>query len=90
LAHKIAHQFPIRERNWLRILGNTAATNILLVFGDLHFTTLTGLLAAEGIQFDIFAERVGVDPANDPEYVAFRYAIENNLFGMSDCFCLKN
>jgi len=90
LAHKLAHQFPILERYWLQQLGKIPANNILLVFGDLHFTTVTALFAAEGIPCNIFAERVGIDPANDPEYEAFEYAKENNLFGHTDCFCLKS
>jgi hypothetical protein len=90
LAHKIAHQFPIRERYWLQQLGKTSARNILLIFGDMHFTTLTSLLAAQGLPCSVFAERVGIDPANDPEYEALKYAQDNNLFGQTDCFCLEN
>lgn len=89
-AHKIAHQFPIRERFWLAEIGKTAAGKVLLVFGDLHLTTLTALLASEGIPYSIFAERVGVDTANDPEYEALQYAKERRMFGKSDCFCLTN
>jgi hypothetical protein len=89
-AHKIAHQFTIRERFWLGEIGKTGAGKVLLVFGDLHLTTLTGLLASEGIPYSIFAERVGVDIANDPEYEALQYAKECSMFGNTDCFCLKN
>jgi hypothetical protein len=89
-AHKIAHQFPIRERFWLTELDRTAANNVLLVCGDLHFTTLTNLLAAEGIPHSILAERVGVDTANDPEYQALKYAQDHNMFGETNCFCLES
>ncbi len=89
-AHKIAHQFPIRERFWLAEIDKTGAGKVLLVFGDLHMTTLTGLLAREGIPYSIFAERVCVDIANDPEYEALKYAKECGMFGKTDCFCLKN
>ncbi len=89
-AHKIAHQFPIRERFWLTGLSKTAAANVLLICGDLHFTTFTNLLAAEGIPYSILAERVGIDTANDPEYLALRYAQDNNMFGETNCFCLES
>ena len=86
-AHKIAHQFPIRETYWLSQLDKIQASNILLVFGDLHITTLTALLAARSIPFTIHAERVGINPASDPEYTAFEFAKDNNLFGQTNCFC---
>jgi hypothetical protein len=89
-AHKIAHQFPIRERFWLEELGETAQKNVVLVFGDLHLTTFTHLLAAEGIPYSILAERVGVDTANDPEYQALKYAQDHNMFGETNCFCLES
>lgn len=89
-AHKIAHQFPIRERFWLTELNRTAANNVLLVCGDLHLTTLTNLLAAESIPHKILAERIGVDPSTDPEYEAFRYAQDHNMFGETNCFCLES
>jgi hypothetical protein len=89
-AHKIAHQFPIRERFWLAELGKTAQKNVVLVFGDLHLTTFTNLLAAEGIPYKIFAERIGVDPSTDPEYEALRYAQDHNMFGETNCFCLES
>jgi hypothetical protein len=89
-AHKIAHQFPIRERFWLTELNRTAANHVLLVCGDLHFTTLTNLLATEGIPHSILAERVGVDTANDPEYQALKYAQDHNMFGETNCFCLES
>ncbi len=89
-AHKIAHQFPIRERFWLTELNRTTANNVLLVCGDLHFTTFTDLLAAEGIPYSILAERVGVDTANDPEYQALKYAQDNYMFGETNCFCLES
>ena len=88
-AHKIAHQFPIRERFWLWELGKTAQKNVVLVFGDLHLTTFTHLLTAEGIPYGILAERVGVDSANDPEYQALKYAQDHNMFGETNCFCLE-
>ncbi len=86
-AHKIAHQFPIRERFWLTELSRTAPANVLLICGDLHFTTFTNLLAAGGIPYSILAERVGIDIANDPEYLALRYAQDNNMFRDTNCFC---
>lgn len=89
-AHKIAHQFPIRERFWLTELGRIAANNVLLICGDLHLTTFTHLLAAEGIPHKIFAERIGVDPSADPEYEALRYAQDHNMFGGTSCFCLES
>jgi hypothetical protein len=89
-AHKIAHQFPIRERFWLEKLGETAQKNVVLVFGDLHLTTFTNLLAAEGIPCGILAERLGVDTANDPEYQALKYAQDRNMFGETNCFCLES
>jgi hypothetical protein len=89
-AHKIAHQFPIRERFWLAEIDKAVAGKVLLVFGDLHLATFTGLLASGGIPYSIFAERVGVDTANDPEYAALKYAEDNNMFGQTNCFCLKN
>jgi len=89
-AHKIAHQFPIRERFWLRELGDTAQKNVLLVFGDLHLTTFTNLLAADAIPYNIFAERIGIDPATDSEYEALQYAQDHNMFGETNCFCLKS
>jgi len=89
-AHKIAHQFPIRERFWLGKLGKTAQKNVVLVFGDLHLTTFTNLLAAEGIPYNIFAERIGVDPTTDPEYEALRYARDHNMFDETNCFCLES
>jgi hypothetical protein len=89
-AHKIAHQFPIRERFWLGEIGKSAQENVMLVFGDLHFTTFTQLLAAKGIPYSILAERVGVDTANDPEYQALRYAQDRNMFGDTNCFCLES
>jgi hypothetical protein len=89
-AHKIAHQFPIRERFWLTELNRTAAANMLLICGDLHFTTFTNLLAAEGILYSILAERVGVDAANDPEYGALKYAQDHNMFGETNCFCQES
>jgi len=89
-AHKIAHQFPIRERFWLTELNRTAANNVLLICGDLHLTTFTHLLAAEGIPYNTFAERIGVDPATDPEYEALRYAQDHNMFGETICFCLES
>jgi hypothetical protein len=87
-AHKFAHQFPIREQFWLKQLGKTAAGSILLIFGDLHFNTFTALLNARQILFSIFAERVGIDSANDLEYEGLRYALDHNMFGDTDCFCL--
>ena len=63
---------------------------MLLICGDLHFTTFTNLLAAEGIPYSILAERVGVDTANDPEYLALKYAQDNNMFGETNCFCLES
>jgi hypothetical protein len=89
-AHKIAHQFPIRERFWLKELNRTAANHVLLICGDLHLTTFTHLLAAEGISYSILAERVGVDAANDPEYQALKYAQDRNMFGETNCFCLES
>lgn len=89
-AHKIAHQFPIRERFWLRELGDTAQKNVALVFGDLHLTTFTHLLAGEGMPYNILAERVGVDAANDPEYQALKYAQDQNMFGETNCFCQES
>lgn len=88
-AHKIAHQFPIRERFWLGKISRTNANNVLLVCGDLHLTTLTNLLAGEGRPYSILAERVGVDAANDPEYQALKYAQDRNMFGETNCFCLE-
>jgi hypothetical protein len=89
-AHKIAHQFPIRERFWLTQLNRTAANNVLLICGDLHLKTFTTMLSAEGIPYNIFAERVGVDDSTDPEYEAFRYAQDRNMFGDTNCFCLES
>ncbi len=89
-AHKIAHQFPIRERFWLTELNRTAANNVLLICGDLHLTTFTNLLAAEGIPCKIVAERIGVDHSTDSEYEAFRYAEDHNMFGETNCFCLES
>jgi hypothetical protein len=89
-AHKIAHQFPIRERFWLTEINRTNANNVLLVCGDLHFTTLTNLLAAEGVPYSILAERVGVDATNDPEYQALQYAQDRNMFGETSCFCMES
>ena|SRR6202050_409608 len=89
-AHKIAHQFPIRERFWLEKLGETAQKNVVLVFGDLHLTTFTNLLAAEGIPCSILAERLGVDTANDLEYQALTYAQDHNMFSETNCFCLES
>lgn len=88
-AHKIAHQFPIRERFWLTEVNRTAAKNVLLICGDLHLTTFTNLLAGEGMPYNILAERVGVDAANDPEYQALKYAQDQNMFGETNCFCLE-
>jgi hypothetical protein len=89
-AHKFAHQFPIREQFWLERLGKTAASNILLIFGDSHFTTLTALLNARKIPFSIVAERVGIDTTNNVEYEGLQYALDNNMFGDAACFCLRN
>ena len=89
-AHKIAHQFPIRERFWLGELNRTGANNVLLVCGDLHLTTFTNLLATEGIPYGILAVRVGVDAANDPEYLALKYAQDRSMFGETNCFCLES
>jgi hypothetical protein len=89
-AHKIAHQFPIRERFWLTELNRTAANHVLLVCGDLHLTTFKNLLAAEGIPYSILAERIGVDPSTDHEYEALRYAQDHNMFGETNCFCLES
>ena len=89
-AHKFAHQFPIRERFWLEQLGKTAASNILLVFGDSHFTTFTALLNTRQIPYSIVAERVGIDTANNVEYEGLQYALDNKMFGETTCFCLDN
>jgi hypothetical protein len=89
-AHKFAHQFPIRERFWLEQLGRTAASNILLVFGDSHIPSFTGLLCARQIPFSIVAERVGIDTANSVEYEGLQYALDHKMFGASACFCLGN
>jgi hypothetical protein len=48
------------------------------------------MLSAEGIPYNIFAERIGVDHSTDPEYEAFRYAQDNNMFGETNCFCLES
>ena len=88
-AHKFAHQFPIREQFWLQQLSKTAANNILLIFGDLHLTTFTALLTARQIPFSIFAEKIGIDLANNLEYEGLRYALDHNMFGDTDCFCLQ-
>ena len=89
-AHKIAHQFPIRERFWLGEIGEGAQGNVVLIFGDLHLTTFTNLLVAERIPYSILAERVGVDAANDPEYQALKYAQDNNMFDETNCFCRES
>jgi len=89
-AHKIAHQFPIRERFWLRELNRTTANNVLLICGNLHLQTFTTMLTADGIPYNIFAERIGVDHSADPEYEAFRYAQNHNMFGETNCFCLES
>jgi len=86
-AHKFAHQFPIRERFWLEQLSKTAASNVLLIFGDSHFTTFTALLKARQIPYSIVAERVGIDTANNVEYEGLQYARDHNMFGDTSCFC---
>jgi hypothetical protein len=88
-AHKFSHQFPIREKYWLQQLNKTGASNILLIFGDLHLTSFTALLNAGQIPYSIFAERVGIDSENDLEYEGLKYALDNNMFGDTNCFCLR-
>jgi hypothetical protein len=50
-AHEIVHQFPVRERFWLRQLGTTNKNDILLVCGDLHIETFPILLKTLGIPY---------------------------------------
>lgn len=88
-AHKFAHQFPIREQYWLQQLNKTGASNILLIFGDLHLTSFTAFLTAKQIPYSIYAERIGIDSANDPEYEGLQYALDHKMFGDTDCFCLR-
>lgn len=89
-AHKFAHQFPIRERYWLRQLSKIQASNILLIFGDHHFTTVIAQLTASHIPYSIFAERVGIVSTDTVEYQGLQYAKDNNMFGQTDCFCLED
>jgi len=89
-AHEIAHQFPIREQFWLAALRRKAANNILFVCGDIHIYTFTSLLANERIAFSVFVKGIGVNSSNNVEYNALTYAQNNNMFGITDCFCLKS
>jgi hypothetical protein len=89
-AHKFAHQFPIRERYWLRQLSKIQASNILLIFGDHHLTTVIALLTADRIPYSIFAGRVGIASTDTVEYQGLQYAKDNNMFGQTDCFCLED
>ncbi len=89
IAHKLAHQFPIRERFWIQELGKSSADNILVICGDLHLHTFTTILIASGIPYSIYAEKIGVDLANNIEYEGLKYALDHMMFGETDCFCLK-
>ena len=88
-AHKFSHQFPIREKFWLQQINKTGADNILLICGDLHLQSFTTILIAVGIPYSIIAEKIGVDLANNLEYESLRYALDHNMFGDTNCFCLR-
>ena len=87
-AHLITHQFPRRERFWLRELKKTNAEKVLFVCGDIHIRTFPKLLASVGIESEVIKEGVGVDNTMI-EYRAFEFADSNNMFSQTDCFCLE-
>ena len=88
LAHEIAHQYPRRERFWLRELEKENAKNVLFVCGDIHLRTFPKLLATEGIESEVIKGGIGVDYSM-AEYKAFEFAENNNMFSQTDCFCLE-
>jgi hypothetical protein len=88
-AHLIAHQFPIRERFWLSEIRKRNAENILFVCGDIHRQTFTDLLLGEGIEFCVFAKRIGISTSNNGEYSGLKYANEKKMFDQINCFCLE-
>jgi hypothetical protein len=88
LAHENAHQFSRREGFWLHELKKAKAMNVLFVCGDIHLRTFPKLLAAEGIEWEIIKDGIGVD-YSIIEYKAFDFAENNNMFSQTECFCLE-
>jgi hypothetical protein len=89
MAHVIAHQHPIRERLWLDRISEHMSNEIFFVCGDIHLITFSKLLERERIDHKVIASRIGVRNLDTLEYRALKFAQDNNMFGETDCYCLK-
>jgi len=89
MAHVIAHQHPIRENLWLEAINEYKCSEIVFVCGDIHLYTFRKLLKETEINSRIVAHGIGVDSSCLTEYNGLKFALENNMFSETNCFCLE-
>jgi hypothetical protein len=88
LAHVVAHQHPIRERFWLASIGKYLDGEIIFVCGSAHLCTFRLLLDEQRIDSTIVRRGIGIDSSCLDELAGLRFALENDMFSDTSCFCL--
>jgi hypothetical protein len=89
MAHVIAHQHPIRENLWLDTIWEHICGELIFVCGDIHLYTFRKLLKEKRIDSRIIAQGIGVDCSCLADYKGLNFALANDMFDETDCFCLK-
>ena len=89
MAHVIAHQHPIRENLWLEAINEYKSSEIIFVCGDIHLSTFRKLLKEKNINSRIVAHGIGVDSSCLTEYKGLKFALDNDMFSETNCFCLE-
>jgi hypothetical protein len=88
MLHDIAHRWAVREKFWIKQLGEDINRPLLFICGDGHRWTLRRRVEALGIAVAVIGKKLGAAPMSPEYFDAYRQVRYYGFPPETGCFCV--